>query len=394
MNSIYEAVPLDRDISSTNIRVIENLVRDEEGRISCELRTISLERKDDKGRSRRPESYLALSYAWGPPDAGKAISIDGKPFEVRKNLWDFFNEACSRGIAAPGSTNKRHSMAPVIYTERATDRVLAYKTRPMASVSHTGDTTVQQEHRFLWIDAICIDQSRVEERNHQVAMMGKIYSRARRVLVWLGQSTPLIAGLLHNMYGLEVDEYHKLAWKEDIDSFEKERMQLGLECLCRFEYWERLWVVQEYLLAKDVKIWCGADSVDPEKIKWLVYVEFKERHLAESCAIQLLQGRKVRNVHAEQLSLKRHLDDFGIRMKCADVRDRVYGLLALINKEERKKLGIRPDYSLSPEKLYLQLCIALQRSRLYSPDELEDYVETLRLALGLTSDAATRALFA
>lgn len=60
MNSIYEAVPLDRDISSTNIRVIENLVRDEEGRISCKLRTISLGWKDDERRSQRPESYLGL----------------------------------------------------------------------------------------------------------------------------------------------------------------------------------------------------------------------------------------------------------------------------------------------------------------------------------------------
>jgi hypothetical protein len=332
MSSIYEAVPLDRGISSTNIRVIESLARDAEGEISCRLRTTSLEWEDDEGRRQGPESYLALSYAWGQPDAGKSILIDGKPFIVRKNLWNFLNEACSRGLAAPGLANKRHPMAPSVHTGRTTFQGSANRRRSMAPVIHTENPFDQQEQEFLWIDAICIDQSRVEERNHQVAMMGKIYSLARKVLVWLGQSTPLIAGLLHNMYGLEVDEYHKLAWKTDIDSLERERMQFGLEHLCRFEYWERLWVVQEYLLAKDVKIWFGADSVDPEKIKWLVYVEFKERHLAESYAIQLLQGRKVRNVHAEQLSLKRHLDDFGIKMKCADVRDRVYGLLALINE--------------------------------------------------------------
>ncbi|KAH8634294.1 hypothetical protein IG631_09694 [Alternaria alternata] len=383
MSSIYEAVPLDRDISSTNIRVIENLVRDAQGQISCELRTISLKRKDNKRRSQRPESYLALSYAWGPPDAGQSISIDGKPFRVRKNLWDFLNEACSGGIAAPGLANQLHTMPPSVHTGRITFQGSANRQRSMAPIIHTESPFDQQEQESLWIDAICIDQSRVEERNHQVAMMGKIYSLARKVLVWLGQSTPLIAGLLHNMYGLEVDENYRLAWKTEIDSFEKERMQSGLEYLCRFEYRERLWVVQEYLLAKDVKIWCGADSVDPEKIKWLVYVEFKERHLAESCAIQLLQRRKVRNVHAEQLSLKRHLDDFGIRMKCADVRDRVYGLLALINKEERKKLGIRPDYSLSPLGLFLNLISALRESGSYEPNELLDYVETLRLALGL-----------
>lgn len=370
MNSIYEAVPLDRDISSTNIRVIENLVRNIEGRISCNLRTISLEWKDDVGRSQRPESYVALSYTWGPPDAGKSISIDDKPFEVRDNLWDFLNEACTRGTFAHDTTLVGENWRNII----------------------SGTNTPEEEQEYLWIDAICIDQSQVKERNHQVAMMGKIYSRAQRVLVWLGRSTPLIAKLLHHMHSLKIDEKGKLGWKV-INDREWGRRRSGLEDLFRLEYWERLWVVQEYLLAKGVDIWCGTDSVDPEKIKWLVWL-FNIPYHAGTCAVRLLQAREVRNVLTEQLSLKEHLDDFGIRMMCADVRDRVYGLLALINEKEREKLGIRPDYALSPEKLYLQLYIALHRSRLYSPDELEDYVETLRLALGLTSDAATRALFA
>jgi hypothetical protein len=324
MSSIYEAVPLDRDISSTNIRVIGNLVRDEEGRISCKLRTISLEWKDDEQRSQRPESYLALSYTWGSPNAGKSISIDGKSFEVRDNLWDFLNEACTRGT----------------FTRRPTPTSEHLRTMRMM---FPGTCIPGEEQDFLWIDAICIDQSQVEERNHQVAMMGKIYSRAYEVLVWLGQSTPLIAELLYNMHGLEVDEYHKLVWATEIEPDEKKRMQSGLEDLCRVEYWERLWVVQEYLLAKSVDMWCGTDSVDPEKIKWLVYMVFMIPYLARSPAMRLLQARDVRNVHTEQLSLQRHLEDFGIRMKCADVRDRVYGLLALISEKEREKLDIRPD---------------------------------------------------
>ncbi|RYN19622.1 hypothetical protein AA0112_g11032 [Alternaria arborescens] len=215
-------------------------------------------------------------------------------------------------------------------------------------------------------------------------MMGKIYSRAQKVLVWLGRSTPLIAELLHDMHSLKIDENLKLVWKA-IDDHEWEHKRLGLEELCKIEYWERLWVVQEYLLAKGVDMWCGTDSVDPQKIKWLVYVVFKTPHLAESCTMQLLQGRKVRNVRAEQLSLKRHLDEFGIKMKCADVRDRAYGLLALINEKEREKLNIRPNYTLSPLDLLRELMYALSHSGSYSPDELLGYVDTLRLALGLTS---------
>ncbi|KAI9768262.1 MAG: hypothetical protein M1839_004156 [Geoglossum umbratile] len=41
--------------------------------------------------------------------------------------------------------------------------------------------------RKLWIDAICINQEDVEERNQQVQIMQQIYWRARRVIVLLGE---------------------------------------------------------------------------------------------------------------------------------------------------------------------------------------------------------------
>lgn len=40
--------------------------------------------------------------------------------------------------------------------------------------------------RILWVDAICIDQSSMDERNAQVRIMGDIYDRAQRVIAWLG----------------------------------------------------------------------------------------------------------------------------------------------------------------------------------------------------------------
>jgi hypothetical protein len=42
-------------------------------------------------------------------------------------------------------------------------------------------------HPLLWVDAICINQDDIEERNRQVKLMAFIYSRALAVLVWLGR---------------------------------------------------------------------------------------------------------------------------------------------------------------------------------------------------------------
>ena len=43
--------------------------------------------------------------------------------------------------------------------------------------------------RRLWVDAICINQDYIVERNHQVSLMEMIYSRSARVLVFIDSHT-------------------------------------------------------------------------------------------------------------------------------------------------------------------------------------------------------------
>ena len=38
----------------------------------------------------------------------------------------------------------------------------------------------------MFIDALCIDQSDIAERNHQVRQMGDVYRAAKAVVAWLG----------------------------------------------------------------------------------------------------------------------------------------------------------------------------------------------------------------
>lgn len=40
--------------------------------------------------------------------------------------------------------------------------------------------------RFLWIDAVCIDQENLTERNAQVAQMDRVYGGAKQVAIWIG----------------------------------------------------------------------------------------------------------------------------------------------------------------------------------------------------------------
>jgi len=78
---------------------------------------------------------------WGSAEPAQPISVDGRPASVRQNPW-----------AALKSLRGRHGP------------------------------------RTLWIDALCINQDDVLERNAQVAIMGRIYREAKKVLVWLGEA--------------------------------------------------------------------------------------------------------------------------------------------------------------------------------------------------------------
>lgn len=45
--------------------------------------------------------------------------------------------------------------------------------------------------RRLWIDALCINQTDLDERIFQVSIMGAIYNSAFQVCVWLGEMTEM-----------------------------------------------------------------------------------------------------------------------------------------------------------------------------------------------------------
>ncbi|KAK5658431.1 hypothetical protein OQA88_1820 [Cercophora sp. LCS_1] len=44
----------------------------------------------------------------------------------------------------------------------------------------------QDRERIMWVDAICINQSDIHERNRQLALMKDVYGLAENVVIWLG----------------------------------------------------------------------------------------------------------------------------------------------------------------------------------------------------------------
>lgn len=46
------------------------------------------------------------------------------------------------------------------------------------------------KQNFVWIDAVCINQGDILERNSQVNMMGRIFRDAQSIVAWLGPDAP------------------------------------------------------------------------------------------------------------------------------------------------------------------------------------------------------------
>ncbi|KAF2844336.1 hypothetical protein T440DRAFT_473471 [Plenodomus tracheiphilus IPT5] len=121
--------------------------------------------------------YNALSYVWGERDGAASIICNGADMAITKRLAEILKHLRRypgwRSVV-PWSTNH-----PLHSSKNAWNG--------FARSRHEQHQERECEHEsLLWIDAICIDQTNDDERASQVKMMGKIYTRAAAVTIWLG----------------------------------------------------------------------------------------------------------------------------------------------------------------------------------------------------------------
>ena len=128
------------DLLEGSVRLVRLLPRDpaasENSRIKCCFLPCPLL------NSETTHPFEALSYAWGSEENPKSISVDGCDFLVGANLY--------------------------------------------SALLHLQDDFIE---RILWVDALSINQENKDEKGQQVQSMAKIYAKASRVIVWLGEAT-------------------------------------------------------------------------------------------------------------------------------------------------------------------------------------------------------------
>ena len=186
--------------------------------------------------------YKCLSYTW---DGGKydqvgekwsapnmTILLDGQPLLVRQNLHDAITHLRLLEIYGP-----------------------------------------------IWIDAICINQADVAERNSQVSQMSRIYENAQQVIVWLGKEEAYSGFAIKSMQRLkfqmedvftDTQSPAKLPiWESDFMEcqFTDHELVAMINFFVRYRWFSRIWTVQELLLARDLIFMCGT-IIEPLDTVW------------------------------------------------------------------------------------------------------------------------------
>lgn len=346
-SSIYSEPPVD----GKHIRLIRVTKAEDDQTVRCEFSSWPI-------GSTPP--YNAISYTWGDQENTAMIMLNGVETTVRANC--------------------------------------AYVLRQSHWHDHNG---------YVWIDALCINQDDIAEKNVQVAMMGDIYKHAERVLACVGAHADDSEYLLRviqdeaELYTIipkivDLDEWVPLRDElppklhREICNWLLQMVPLGFTRRARayaafFQrpYFHRVWVLQELYMAREIVVCCGNDQlpfgllpgyqlamalVDKIRRKSLARV-LKDCEGIDVCRtflVQLLSRGIGRRRSHPPLQLSTMIDigrrerdlrlttardmPFFVELKCQDPRDMVYATLSILDWPK-----LIPDYSISCFDLALSI---------------------------------------
>ncbi|KAI1739227.1 heterokaryon incompatibility protein-domain-containing protein [Xylaria scruposa] len=202
-----------------------------------------------------------------------------------------------------------------------------------------------QVTRHVWVDALCINQGNMEEKTQQVAKMGQIYRESSRVVVYLGPDVAVKPGRRfprrHHLGQFASGEVRPISASGSLMDFDMER-------LFRRRYFSRLWVIQELILSSKAIIRIGDIdvSVDPIIMKRLENIQGWDWAKTPAAWFQYVSQQTLGSDPCEALQLVSNTS-------CSDSRDRLFGILGLMNPDSIINQGVQADYSLSSQHVWI-----------------------------------------
>lgn len=264
--------------------------------------------------------YTALSYAWGSPnDHILPIWVNDRLFRVRENLFTALQALRDEDLP-----------------------------------------------KRLWIDALCISQDNIAEKNHQVGLMARIFRTAEKVLVWLGlidDECRMAFNFMQSTQEVESD-------KRDATGEPSRTHIKAVASVLQRKYWTRAWIVQEVLLGQRIELICGEAMLTWTKFAGAC--RLLQQYLPSGQALHLVNQRNAIQ-NDQRILLDQTLESLIRTYKeceCSDRRDRVFALLALAI-DCASGQGIQADYALPRLELLVKILDFCK------PDDPVDFISLL-----------------
>ncbi|KAF2805780.1 HET-domain-containing protein, partial [Mytilinidion resinicola] len=305
----YTSIPQGND----TIRLLRLLPsKDATAAIKCQLFNYSL------APDIKSHRYEALSYVWGDENTTIPVFIDGYVLSVKANLH--------------------------------------------AALVHLRDRSFE---RILWVDALCINQENVNEKEQQIPFMARIYHQASRVVVWLGEAA--------NSSSLALEKIRDAGGKKSEDSPNNDLIRQdspnndlireAILALLQRPWFRRIWILQEVGVARHILIMCGATEIDGhafclgvDSLKDLYKARAGLQSLIRSVTY-LIKGAIFRPSYgldrASQEPLGQLIDTYHTH-EATNRHDKVYALLGMTS-DDINKAGLSPNYEVPWKELLRRL---------------------------------------
>lgn len=295
-----------------------------------------------------PPTYAAISYYWGEGLLSHSLDCAGKLLKVTERVYSLMTHIIKRNDCP----------------------------------------------RILWLDAICIDQEDLNERASQLLLMKSIFSKASLTIIYLGEPENLDNVPATLDLGNKIIEMTKRVSPRRITA---DRLQeyglppiediswLGLAKLFCNPWFERAWVLQEYVLSDYIVFlygghWAACDYLVlvnetlvhkqdsyylEELLRPLVgnpmvnFWENNSSNLSGGISTKLSWMESLRQMRKR----KADYQSWGLRMlqnrtfapKTTEPRDYIYGMLGILPENAVAHPYLQPNYHLSVPAVYTRL---------------------------------------
>jgi hypothetical protein len=235
--------------------------------------------------------------------------------------------------------------------------------------------------RWLWADAICIDQKNDHEKAVQIPLMVQIFRGATRVVAWLQDSDEAIERAMryidHVSRRLLVSQLQMEEHDDDdtdnsnTDDTNNDMDDHVADILTFFNlpYFRRLWILQEVAMSMDITFICGKTRLSWFRL-YSVLQSDQYKRLAESSQSDFAGIRAARltadawsancliGQKRSTMAGRKHIFDLvsaSSMYQCTDARDRIFALYSLAN---HRTAHMKIDYSLDVYDTYRNFALA------------------------------------